>query len=171
MLDSTKYLTLKEDVRLQELLCRFECRDTLMLRLLRKYGMRGSELLGLRKCDFDAFEGLIRIRGLKGSNDREFPLTLEFTNRLRRMSFDLQDEDRIFPLSYKRLGEIWRMYRQCKKPLHSLRHTCAVEMYRRTKDIMFVKNNLGHKALSSTLIYQAQVNSDAANRKYFCGKA
>ena len=116
--------------------------------------MRASELLALRKGDLNESDRAIRVIGLKGSRPREFLVRRDLFQRLLRQSFELNSDDRIFPISYNRLCEIWHIYRPSKKPLHSLRHTFAVELYKRSKDIQLVQQALGHKSLSNTMIYQ-----------------
>ena len=154
MFDSSKYLSSAEDQYFLKMMARIESRDTLILSLLRRYGMRASELLALRKCDLNESDRSIRVMGLKGSRGREFLVKRDLFQRLLRHSFELKGEDRIFPLSYNRLCEIWHLYRPAKKPLHSLRHTFAVEIYKRSKNIQLVQQALGHKSLSNTMIYQ-----------------
>ena len=116
--------------------------------------MRASELLALRNCDFDRVGRSLYLSGLKSSNDREVPLNDDFYFRLEQACEDLGEDDRIFPISYNRLGEIWRHYRPCKKVLHSLRHTLAIEVYLKTRDIRIVQQILGHKSITSTMVYQ-----------------
>jgi len=36
---------------------------------------------------------------------------------------------------------------------HSLRHTFAMRVYARTKDLLLVKKLLGHRSINSTLVY------------------
>jgi len=166
MFDSSKYLSSEEDAYLAEMLGRIQSRDTLMLSLLRRYGMRASELLGIQRCHLYEGKRSIRVHGLKGSLPREFQLTGELFSRVSSLAVGLESEQRIFPISYNRLGEIWRFYRPCKKPLHCLRHTMAVELYQRSKDIQLVQQVLGHKSLTSTMTYQQYAYTQAEFVKF-----
>ena len=38
---------------------------------------------------------------------------------------------------------------------HTLRHTCATRTYARSRDILVVKEVLGHRSIASTLVYAA----------------
>lgn len=171
MFDSRKYLSPEEDEHLSRLISGFDSRDKLMLGLLRKYGIRSSELLSLRGVDFSESPGLLRVTGLKGSNDREVPLFGVLLQRVRLRRLEMGADDLFFPISYNRLCEIWHLYRPCKKPLHSLRHTFAVEFYENTKDPLYLKESLGHKSLNSTLVYARVINKRLRDRRYYSGKA
>jgi integrase/recombinase XerD len=155
LLSSKKFLSDTEHQALQDSLNKHTCRDSLMLELLNTYGMRTGELLAIRVRDLNLQTRLILIKGTKGSRDREFPLSDRLFDRLHSIVQDrLNSDDRIFPISRQRLFYIWRHWRPCNKPLHSLRHSVAVRMYAQTKDIALVQQILGHKQLTTTLIYQ-----------------
>lgn len=126
-------------------------RDSLMLSLLLFTGCRSGELLNLRKRDLNASECSVLIKGTKGSTNREIPLPRAFYARLEGYS---EGRDRLFPISYNRLRDIWMFYRPVKKKLHSLRHTFAIELYRKTLDIRLVQRALGHRNIETTMIYQ-----------------
>ena len=171
-LDSSKVLTDAEDQALLNMLNRSTCRDSLMLRLLRDYGMRCGELLSLRSCDINPIDKTITIHGSKGSRDREFPLPDDLFERLMaqvRINLIKNNHgyDKVFPITYRRLCDIWAFWRPAKKGLHSLRHRAAVRLYRQTKDIQFVQRVLGHKFLITTLIYQEFVYTQDEFRKVF----
>lgn len=165
-----KYLTPTEDLMLSFILNKKKSRDTLMLTLLRKYGMRQSEMLMLRPCDINVEIRTMKIQGLKGSNSRELPLTDElFARIMYEVSKCPGDDMKIFPIGRKRLFAIWAFYRPVKKPLHALRHSFGVEMYKKTKDLHLVKNLLGHKSIASTMIYLDFVQSQEEFRKALVG--
>jgi len=46
------------------------------------------------------------------------------------------------------------------KAVHSLRHSFATELYRKTKDLRLVQKQLRHKSISSTTIYADVTNSE-----------
>jgi integrase len=72
---------------------------------------------------------------------------------LCRLESILPASGRIFPISYQRLYQIWDHWKPCKKKLHSLRHTFAIELYRRTRDLRLVQMALGHKSINNTMVY------------------
>ena len=168
--NSAKFLTEVEDLHLNILLKREMSRDTLMLTLLRRYGMRPGELLSLRPCDLNPSGKSMLIKGLKGSRSRELPLSDVMWDWLYAESQKCPDpEMRVFNICLRRLQGIWEWWRPVKKPLRSLRHTFAVEMCIRTKDIHLVRNLLGHKNINNTLIYLDYVQSQDDFRKALVG--
>lgn len=155
-----KYLTAPEVFKLRNRLKDDLTGKALMIELLMTYGMRSGELLDLRLKDLNFDERTVEIRGTKGSRDRCFPINRpDLWKRLIKASEKCKsDLDRVFPISRFQLMRIWGKYKPCvSKTLHSLRHTAAIRLYQQTKDIHVVQNVLGHKQLSSTLIYQQYV--------------
>lgn len=153
-LDSSKFLIENEDHLLRSTLDKYHNRDTLMLDLLRTYGMRANELLNIKPKDINQVTKAVRVSGSKGSNMREFPLSdLLFERLMKEAGKCLMDDWLVFPICYVRLYQIWLFYRPVKKKLHSLRHTCAVNLYRKTKDIKLVQKVLGHRSMANTMIY------------------
>lgn len=127
---------------------------TLMLLLLRTYGMRTGELLQVRTRDINHQTRSLMIRGTKGSNDREFPLTSPLYKRIKKLTDTcLDDDERVFKYCRQFLCQLWHKYRPAPKGLHCLRHTVGVELYRKTRDIKLVQNVLGHKSIVNTNIY------------------
>lgn len=156
VLNSSKFLSDDEVTQLNRVLESWsekEPRNVLMIRMLLKYGMRISELLELRKRDVDPLE--FRIKGSKGGLPREFPLSKDLALALAAELKKCESlDDRVFPILYNRARDIWADYRPVRKRIHSLRHTFAVRLYLKTKDIRLVQRALGHKHLATTLIYQ-----------------
>ncbi len=133
----------------------FDKRDALLLSVALRTGARATEVLNLRKRDFSHIEGTLLIRGIKGSNDREIPLPPSLARHLERhLRFSVDGpDDRIFPISYPRLNQIWLYYRPANKQFHSLRHTFALMVYKKTRDIKLVQLSLGHRQIANTMIY------------------
>lgn len=167
-LDSTKFLDDAEDQALLGLLNRSRCRNSLMIALLRNYGMRSGELLRLRPSSINKASRSIRVCGLKGSSPREFPLSDDHYSRL--IALCKSDDRPIFDITKQRLGQIWNKWRPAKKKLHSLRHTCAVNLYKAHRDIKLVQKVLGHKSISNTMIYMDFVYTQEEFRNVFLGR-
>lgn len=127
-------------------------RDSLLLELAINTGARASELLALTKADINHIDKTVFIRGLKNSFDREMPLKDILYTRLSTYAYSVNTE-RLFPITYKRLFQIWQWYRPCSKKFHSLRHTFAIQLYKRTRDIKLVQVALGHKSINTTMVY------------------
>lgn len=128
-------------------------RDALLLLLALHTGGRASELLNLTAADFDHYHNTIYLTGLKGSDSREIPLPKFLSTELRIFIRELAPEERIFSISYNRLRQIWVEYRPSKKKFHCLRHTFAVRLFQKTKDVRLLQVALGHRQVSNTMVY------------------
>lgn len=167
--NSSKFLSVEEDQAFLNTLESDTTRNGLILLILRLCGMRVGELLSLRPCDLNPSSQTIRVTASKGSADRELPLPDDVFNRLQQHIAERQcgETQLIFNITTEQVRRIWQYYRPggCKKKLHSLRHTFAVDTYRRTRDILLVKAVLGHRSLQTTMIYQEFIHSSADFKK------
>lgn len=166
-LNKNKYLLQPEKERLVKILTDFQDKDTrncLVLWLALKTGARAQEILNLNKEDLNTYDESIFIRGIKGSNDREIPLAPQLFLRLKKYA-ESQSQSKLFPISYDRLYQIWLFYRPIPKKFHSLRHTFAIELYQKTKDIRLVQVALGHRNITNTMIYADYIYSQQELKK------
>lgn len=160
-LNKNKYLLIPERQKLEQILGDYLQKDTrncLIILLALKTGARAQEVLNITKADLNPYEESVLIRGIKGSNDREIPLTSAFFKKLYLWS-EGQPGSRIFDITYLRLFQVWNIYRPVAKTFHSLRHTFAIELYQKTKDIRLVQVALGHRNIMNTMIYADYVYS------------
>ena len=138
----------------------------LLLWLALKTGARASELLALRVADLNTYDRTLFITGIKGSNDRELPLAPWLFERLRLYAErEIGRSGSLFPIGYQRLRQIWDWYRPTPKKFHALRHTFAIRLYRKTKDLRLVQVALGHRNITNTMIYADYVYSQQELRK------
>lgn len=166
-LNKNKYLLPPEVQRLRKLLEDYQDsdpRNCFLLSLGLRTGARARELLLLQKQDLNTYDQSVYVRGLKGSNDREIPLEARFFESLTRFAAKVETP-RLFPIGYHRLHQIWELYRPIPKKLHSLRHTFAIELYQKTKDLRLVQVALGHRNITNTMIYADYVYSQQELRK------
>lgn len=166
-LNKNKYLLPPEVQRLRQLLEDYQDRDPrncFLLSLGLRTGGRARELLLLQKQDLNPYDQSVYVRGLKGSNDREIPLEGRFFEALMRFAAKTEGP-RLFPIGYHRLHQIWELYRPIPKKFHSLRHTFAIELYQKTKDLRLVQVALGHRNITNTMIYADYVYSQQELRK------
>jgi site-specific recombinase XerD len=157
-----KYLTPDELKETRRVLDKYRSSDPLnilALEILLYSGARATEFLGLTGVDLNRSNRSILIRGIKGSTDREIPLPDALFARLLSHSTGVAGS--LFPMSYKTLQRLWHKYRPVRKKLHALRHTYAIQLYRQSKDIIAVKQCLGHKSIANTQIY-TEVRYDAS---------
>lgn len=155
-IDNHKWLQPDEQAHLLSLLTRLQTshtRDCLLIELALKSGARASELLAVKKSDFNRTYRSVHIIGLKGSNDRDVSLNPNLFQRLEAYSKDMAPDQLLFPISYDTLTRIWYTYRPVEKTFHSLRHTFAIELLKKTKNVIKVKKALGHKSLTNTMVY------------------
>lgn len=166
-LNKNKYLLAPESERLRKILTDFQDKDPrncLLIWVALRTGARAQEVLNLKKVDLNTYDETVFIRGLKNSNDREIPLHSDLFARLYRFS-EQQPGTSIFPITYSRLFQVWEMYRPVHKKFHSLRHTFAIELYQKTKDLRLVQVALGHRNISNTMVYADYVYSQTELRK------
>lgn len=170
-LNKNKYLLEPEALKLEEILSRFidnDPRNCLLIQLALRTGARATELLNLKPEDINREDETILIRGIKGSKDREIPLSPKLFGQV--VKYSERDEEVVkkgllFPISYSRLRQIWDFYRPTSKKFHSLRHTFAIRLYKKTKDVRLVQVALGHCNITNTMIYADYVYSQQELRR------
>jgi integrase/recombinase XerC len=157
-MDSQKFLTDDERQKQETLL--WTClddnlRDATMLLFAMHSGARANEMLSMSWQDFDLKTGAVRLKTLKQKTKkivwREIAIPKKLCDALARLK--ALSPEKPFAIRYARLAELWARYRVTKKPLHSLRHTFAMRVYDRTKDIRLVQKSLGHSSIQNTMIY------------------
>ncbi|MBL7542385.1 MAG: tyrosine-type recombinase/integrase [Bdellovibrionaceae bacterium] len=141
-----------------------DTRNCLILQLGLKTGARAQEILNIQKSDLNTYDMSVFIRGLKGSNDREIPLPNLLFTRLQRYT-ETVDGTKVFNITYDRLYQIWDTYRPVPKKFHSLRHTFAIQLYRKTRDLRLVQVALGHRNITNTMVYADYVYTQDELRK------
>lgn len=158
-----KFLSEREVLKLEETLRitrHTDTRNSLMVELGLKSGARASELLAIEASDLSDESETVFIRGLKSSDDREIGLTSEFYRRLKIYAESIKG--RLFPIGYDRLYQIWKDYTpNPNKSIHSLRHTFAIRLYQKEKDILLVKYALGHRNIQNTMIYAQYIQAQS----------
>ncbi len=148
-------------------------RDYTILHLLEDSGARASEIATLNLDYFDPQNSALIILG-KGNRYRRIELEPRTVQLIRRYIAKYRVKPK--PLYQHRLfinqrgTELTRhgIYRICKKylqktlspkrlkninPVHSFRHSCAVNMLLSGKSLTDIKNRLGHENIQSTTVY------------------
>jgi len=143
-------------------------RDALIFSLLGEWGLRPVELYETRIRDLDLEKGFNNIEtakwGLPRRTERLKPSTLAMLKTyLARQNRGFKE--RLFPkMTSKRMGEQWnrakkRVAKKLQDPtilkfrLYDLRHYFATMLYHKTKDILYVKEKMGHRNIINTLVY------------------
>ena len=138
-----------------------------IFRILMETGIMPYELSRMKVSDIDLEKGILTVRGYKGHSSRAFKLSNE-TLAMLKQYLNRYYAEYPFPKS-EWIGKMWRKYRnrvanKLKDPnikairLYDLRHYYASMLYYKTKDILLVKQQLGHKKLETTLIYTQLIN-------------
>ncbi|MFZ0965195.1 MAG: site-specific integrase [Candidatus Bathyarchaeia archaeon] len=141
------------------------------LQLSLETGLRPVELCNLKVKDIDISQRLIYPTTAKKGN----PRTLKISNALATLLQDhitrnkLNLNDTLFTGNPVRYGKEYRETRNAlaKKlndqtirtiRLYDFRHYFATNLYHKTKDILYVKQQMGHKRIETTLIYTQLLN-------------
>jgi len=144
---------------------------SLFLAMSRDLGTRPIELTWLQTKDIDLENGVVSITGAKhtiGRTLRLKPKTLEMLKQFI-IKNGLNQNDRIFPNDPDNIGDSYRRLRnrlaeKLQDPtikqirLYDFRHHYASMLYHKTKDLLLVKAQLGHKDLRTTLRYTQLLN-------------
>jgi integrase/transcription elongation factor Elf1 len=132
------------------------------LQLLKETGMRAGEALRLKWKDVDMERRLIILNETeKGGNPRIFNLSPKLISMLNALP---RTSQKLFNCTYSSLKSNFfqsrrRLARKLDNPrllqihFHTLRHWKATMEYHKTKDILHVKEILGHTTLDTTLLY------------------
>ena len=129
--------------------------------------MRCGEACDLLKwTDIDFEQRSIRITPEKGSNPRILPISTKLVDMLQEISrntitvFGVNADlmRRNFGKQRKRIAAKLKNPRIKQITFHTFRHWKATMEYHKTKDILHVKEILGHKSLNNTMLYTQLIN-------------
>jgi integrase/recombinase XerC/integrase/recombinase XerD len=134
-----------------------DIRDKLIVRTIYATGVRVSELCNINIEDIDFDEHTIRIRG-KGDKIRTVfideetldDVTKFIGNRIVGPLFVGQQGKHI---SSRAIQHIFKHYAPQGITPHKIRHSYASELYKRSKNLRVVQENLGHTSIKTTEIY------------------
>ena len=165
--------------RIEMLIASARLRLCLILCMMRDLGTRPIELTWLKLKDVDLETGIVNITTAKFGVGRTLKLKTAtlgiLTAYIHKKNIGLND--RIFPVKSNSISENYRKHRnflaaKLQDPafksirLYDFRHFRASKEYHRTKDLLYVKQFLGHSDLRSTLKYIQLV--DFGEDGYFC---
>jgi len=149
------------ELELDQLIAGSSRRLSTYLQLLKETGMRCGEASQLKWTDLDLVNKSVRITPEKGSNPRVLPISTKLVDMLEgvsknslliftvdadlmRHNFGQQRKAIAYKLKNPRLKQI---------TFHTFRHWKATMEYYKTRDILHVKEILGHKSLLNTMLY------------------
>lgn len=132
-------------------------RNRLIVRLIYATGVRVSELCAINVEDIDFEEQTIRVKG-KGDKIRTVFVDEEtlkdidefIGNKIEGPLFVGQQGNHISP---RTVQHIFKENAPDGITPHKIRHSYASELYRRSKNLRVVQENLGHSSIKTTEIY------------------
>jgi integrase/recombinase XerD len=145
-------------------------RDRAAFRLLQGYGLRSGEIGLLQRSDWNARDGILRIRRLKNSIDQSYRLMPADANSLRAwIRIRGNHAGPLFPSQKVRAGglgiartHIFRLMQQyCeaaglpreKASPRALRNACGVHLRSEGGTADMIRERLGYRAKRSALVY------------------
>jgi integrase len=152
------------DEMVEKIVSRLHGQTALAVKIAKECGLRRGEALSLKLEDID-LRGVIRIRTLKKRGKQAIRMVKAPEWLLSQIKAKTSSPDgRIFNLHPKNLQNTLR--RAVKKlaaeegnldylkvHFHSFRHYFATKVYLATKDLVLVKELLGHERIEDTMIY------------------
>jgi len=142
---------------------------------LKETGFRIGELWQCKWTDIDIEKSTLKCRAEKHGLPREIRISQKLMNMLNtlpkknqyifsntnldnhRWNFDKQKRALAKKLQNPRLEQIH---------FHTLRHYFATKLYNETKELLHVKQKLGHKSINSTIVYTHIVEFDEESQNY-----
>jgi len=133
-----------------------------VLQCLKETGIRIGELTQLTLKDLDTERKTLNITPEKGSNPRILPISdklIGMINNLPKVHKTIFQPHKDTLRDYlctqrKQLAEKLNNARLQKIGFHTLRHWKGTMLYHETKDLRHVQKILGHKQITSTVIYE-----------------
>jgi type 1 fimbriae regulatory protein FimB len=169
------YLTKPEVHRLLDATNKRSVRDRAIWTTAYWHGMRASEVGLLTVADVRLDAARIFIRRLKGSNSGEYQMSPGEVTAMRawlkiRTSIPgpLFISSRLGGISRQRLHNLMRVYCEManiphpKNHFHVLRHSIAVHMADQGLDVAVIQDWLGHRSITSTMVYMKITNVSRA---------
>jgi len=169
--------------KLNILIARASPRLSVKLAISKETGLRPIEVCNLKVRDTDLDKKRIYPTTAKNGNARTLKISNNLAgmiqNHINRNRLDLNDK--LFKGTSANYGKNFREMRDstAKKlndqilkaiRLYDLRHYYATRLYAKTKDLLYVKQQMGHKNIETTLIY-TQLTQFDEEEEYTCKTA
>ena len=166
-LRSREYLTNAEVERLMKAVRsnRWGHRDSTMLLMAYKHGLRSSELVGLRWDQVDFNSAMLAVRRVKKGSPATHPIDGDELRALRRLARE-QEPKSAFIFTSERgspftTGGFSRIVERAgaaagfafKVHPHMLRHACGFALAKKGVDTRAIQGYLGHKNIQHTVRY------------------
>jgi site-specific recombinase XerC len=138
-------------------------RDRALFVLMLGSGIRLGSALALNIDDVDLERGELQLRRTKGDVPTTLPLARTVCDHLR-LYINGRTAGALFPgrngaamcaRHVQRRLDLWRVRAGIRRHLkpHDLRHTFAIRLYHKTRDLLLVQQALRHRSITSTTVY------------------
>jgi len=129
-----------------------------------KTGVRVSELLSITPNDLLIDQKQLIIRG-KGNKIRNIDISYNLATFLQsHMQFNnIKNNERVFKITRQRVYQITKEVAGCNP--HMFRHSYAIHLLRKTKNIRYVQVQLGHSTIISTQVYLRYMDFEEEKKK------
>jgi integrase len=144
---------------------------SIKLQLSLETGLRPVELMHLKVKDIDLTQRLVYPTTAKHGSSRTLKISQQLATKIQEhiITDKLNLNDQLFKGNPTKYGKHYRETRNylAKKlndptiktiRLYDFRHYFATMLYHKTKDILYVKQQMGHKRIDTTLIYTQLLN-------------
>ena len=153
------------ETELDQLIAGFNLKYSSFLQLLKESAFRPFEAGSLTLNDIDIEKRIITLNApAKRSNPRQFKMSNRLTTMLATLTSGIPRDKKIWT---QRIDDLDRTFVRKRKIIainignpnlikitfKTFRHWKATMEYHKTKDILYVKELLGHKSIKNTLIY------------------
>lgn len=142
----------------------YSFRNSTLILMLYRHGLRRTEASRLRWSDVDLSEGTIYIRRIKGSRSGRHPLQGDEMRALRKLKRDYEPSHFVFtvnrhtPLSERTISHIVHQAGllagfDFSVHAHLLRHACGYYLANKGVDTRTIQDYLGHANIQNTVRY------------------
>jgi integrase len=178
---SVKMPRIPQESQIENIMASASQKTATAIAMSKDTGLRPVELMRLKLKDIDFTKGAVYPETAKGGSPRALKLTTKTLNMLNKYlaKRNIQLNEKIFRFwTSDTYGKWFRYYRnktaeKLQDPsiktirLYDLRHFFATMLYHKTKDILFVKQQMGHRKIETTLIY-TQLLQFERDENYTC---
>jgi len=153
------------------------------LKISMETGLRPVELCNLRVKDINLDTRVVRPTTAKNGLARALKITTETTEMIKAhiIKHELNPNDKMFKGTSDNYGKQYRQMRnnlatKLQDPslrtirLYDFRHYFATMLYAKTRDILLVKQQMGHKKIETTLLYAQLIHLNEED-EYTCKTA
>jgi len=177
-----KMIQIPAKAKIEMLIARAGIKLGIKLRISKETGLRPIELCNLKVKDVDMDKKAIYPTTAKNGAGRILKISSNLQtaieNHINR--YELKANDKLFRGTAENYGKYYRAMRNslAKKlndeslksiRLYDFRHFFATMLYAKTRDILYVKQQMGHRKIGTTLIYTQLLN--ITDDEYICKTA